>query len=210
MGDTWQLAARVRRDFADMVEGLDDAQLDGPTLSGDWTARHILGHLVFIAEMKIPSFFVAMAKAGFNYDKMADIQARKNAERPLDDLLSSLRARAARSAPMPGFAEGVTVADVAVHTQDIRRPNNIAGTFDDDVLTSALDALATDRVGKGLADIPNRDQVTFTADDLDWSSGSGPAVTGPAESLLLLLGGRDVLDELSGDGLADIQATEIR
>ena len=140
MGDTWQLAAKVRRDFADVIEGLDEAQLDGPTLSGDWTARHILGHLVFIAEMKIPSFFFAMAKAGFNYDKMADIQARKIAERPLDDLLSSLRTNAAKSAPMPGFAEGVTVADVAVHTQDIRRPNNIPGTFDDDVLTAALDA----------------------------------------------------------------------
>lgn len=195
------MAAKVRRDFADMVEGLDDAQLDGPTLAGHWTARDILGHLVFIAEMKLPSFFLSMAKAGFSYDKMADLQARKYAERPLDDLLASLRANAAKSAPMPGFAEMVTVNDVAIHTQDVRRPNNLPGTLDDDVLTTSLECATTDRIGKGLADIPNRDKVTFTADDLDWSFGSGPAVSGPAESLLMLLGGRDVIDELSGDGI---------
>jgi len=205
MGDTWNNAAKVRRDFADLIETLDEEQLDGPTLSGDWTARDILGHLVFIAEMKIPSFFLAMAKTGFNYDKTADIQARKNAERPLDELLASLRTNAAKSAPMPGFAEGVTVSDVAIHTQDVRRPNDLPGKLDDDVLTTALDILTTDRIAKGFADIPSRDEVTFTADDLDWSFGSGPTVSGPAESLMMLLGGRDTYDELSGDGLDKIR-----
>ena len=201
MGDTWQMAARVRNDFADLIEGLDDAQLDGPTLVEDWTARHILGHLVFIAEMKIPSFFLSLVKAGFNYDKMSDQQARKNAERPIDDLLSSLRTNAAKSAPMPGFPERITVGDVAIHTQDIRRANELPGELDADVLSASLDFVTTDKIGTGLAEIPNRDRVTFTADDLDWSSGTGPTVSGPAESLLMALAGRGTFDELSGEGL---------
>lgn len=188
-----------------MIEGLDEAQLDGPTLAGHWTARDILGHLVFIAEMKVSSFFLSLAKAGFNYDKMADAQARKNAERPLDDLLSSLRANAANSAPMPGFPEMVTVGDVAIHTQDVRRPNNLPGKLDDDVLVTSLTFITTNKVGTGLADIPNRDEVSFVADDVDWSYGAGPEVTGPGESLLMALAGRDTLDELAGEGLDKIR-----
>ncbi len=62
----WTKAAKARNDFADLVESLDEAQLDQPTLCGDWTARHLLAHLVYLAGMKIPSFMVGMLKAGFN------------------------------------------------------------------------------------------------------------------------------------------------
>jgi hypothetical protein len=37
--------------------------------------------------------------------------------------------------------------------------------------------------------------------DLDWSTGDGPTVEGPAEPLLMAIAGRPTTDELSGPGL---------
>lgn len=205
MGDDWQLAARARNAFADLVEPLSDEQLDKPTICGTWTSRQILGHLVFFVEMKMPRFMLGMAKAGFNYDKMADRAARANAERPVEELLSTLRAGAARSAPMPGFAERITVGDVAIHTQDVRRSLDLDGKLDDEVLTTALEFITTEKIGRGLADLPGRDSVTLVATDIDWSHGSGPEVAGTGEAILMGLAGRDVLDELSGEGVTTLR-----
>jgi hypothetical protein len=43
--------------------------------------------------------------------------------------------------------------------------------------------------------------LTLTATDLDWTTGTGPAVEGPAEALLMAIAGRrGVVQELSGPG----------
>ncbi len=49
--------------------------------------------------------------------------------------------------------------------------------------------------------------LRFEATDLDWAWGSGPAVRGTAEALMLALTGRRVaLDELQGDGVATLRS----
>lgn len=50
------------------------------------------------------------------------------------------------------------------------------------------------------------DGLRWTATDVDWTCGSGPEVTGPAEALVLLASGRPApLDEVSGDGRAALE-----
>ena len=45
--------------------------------------------------------------------------------------------------------------------------------------------------------------ITFIATDIDWSSGTGPTVTGSAADLALVLAKRRIdRSNLSGDGLA--------
>lgn len=192
------MAARTRNAFADMIEGLDEAQLDGSSLAGYWTPRHVLGHVVYFVEMKMPRFMKHMFQARFDYDKMADMQARAIAERPVSELLGALRNGANAKPPMPGFGEIVPVGDVAIHTQDIRRPLGLPGKLDDDILKMALDFVTTHKIGLDLADIPGRDSMRFQATDVDWSFGSGKEVTGPGESILMTLAGRPVGHELTG------------
>jgi hypothetical protein len=49
--------------------------------------------------------------------------------------------------------------------------------------------------------------LTVKATDLDWSTGSGPAVTGPALSPLLAMTGRSAaLADLSGEGVATLRS----
>lgn len=191
----WTLAAKARNDFADLIESLTDEQLEQPTLCKGWTPVEVLGHLVFVVEMKMPSFMLSMAKAGFNYDKMADRAARKNAEAGAADLVRRLREGASNPAPMPGFVEMIPVGDVAVHTQDVRRPLGLPGQLDPEVLRTALEFVTTHKIGKDLADVG--DGHRFEATDVDWSHGDGPTVSGPGEAILMTLAGR-VTGELEG------------
>ena len=47
--------------------------------------------------------------------------------------------------------------------------------------------------------------LTWTASDVEWSFGSGPEVTGPAEALTLLASGRRApIGEVAGDGVATL------
>ncbi len=60
-----------------------------------------------------------------------------------------------------------------------------------------------------LADFRARRRIRglrLIATDLDWSTGDGPAVEGPAESLLMVLAGRPITDELTGSGQATLAA----
>jgi len=47
--------------------------------------------------------------------------------------------------------------------------------------------------------------LKLRATDVDWTHGDGPEVTGPAEALIMAMGGRRAaLADLSGDGLATL------
>jgi hypothetical protein len=44
--------------------------------------------------------------------------------------------------------------------------------------------------------------LAFHASDIDWSSGSGPEIRGPAEAIYMALNGRTAAtDDLEGDGV---------
>jgi hypothetical protein len=53
----------------------------------------------------------------------------------------------------------------------------------------------------------NAKGLRLLATDVDWSSGAGPEVAGPAEALLMAVAGRpDALSELDGPGLTTLRA----
>ncbi|MGI9597349.1 MAG: maleylpyruvate isomerase family mycothiol-dependent enzyme [Acidimicrobiales bacterium] len=199
----WNLAAKARNDFADMIEALSAEQLDEQSLCGAWTAHGVLCHLTSFVETGGFGLFTAIAKAGFDFDKASVAMVDKRIGRSTADLTASLRANATKSAPLPTFPEELTVADVAIHTQDIRRPLELDGALDDTVLRTSLDFLTTHRHATTLVKRPPLEGLHLKATDMDWSFGDGKEITGTAEALLMGLAVRPVLDELSGDGVAN-------
>lgn len=61
-------------------------------------------------------------------------------------------------------------------------------------------------VADGVAGARKRGRgLKLSAPDIEWSSGNGPKVQGPAEAILLALNGRaSALSDLTGDGVADL------
>lgn len=201
MTDGWTLAAEARNAYADLVDGLETAQTKAPTMCGSWDVHHVTGHLASFVDVGFGGFFLNMARHRFDYDRAAETLAQRMAERPMADLVASLRSKASKRSAIPIFPGEMTAMDVTVHSQDVRRALGIDGVPGAEQIQSALRFLTTHKQASSIIGKGTLDGLTFEATDLGWSHGDGPAVSGRAEALLMGMTGRPVWDELSGDGV---------
>jgi uncharacterized protein (TIGR03083 family) len=198
----WHQVAKARRHFADMIDGLTPEQLDQQSYCEHWSAQGVLCHLTSFAEVTFAGFFRAMRRGRFDFEKVSLGMAAPLLERPVDDVVASLRSRAAKSSALPLFPEALVVSDVLIHTQDVRRPLGLAGELDPGLVRIALDFITSHRMAKTFVERRPLDGVRLVATDSDWTFGSGAEITGTGEALLLAIANRPVLHDLSGDGLA--------
>ena len=199
----WKMAAEARRSYADMVEGADE--WGASTLCGDWNVQQVTGHLASFVDVGLPSFFVNMAKHKFDYDAAADTLAVKHGERSPDQLVAALRSKASKKSAVPMFPEAMTLLDVVVHTQDVRRPLGLDGSISADMLTTALDFITQHKLAGQIIDADTLEGLALSANDIDWSHGEGDEVTGPAEAILMAVCGRPTHEDLTGPGVAILQ-----
>ena len=196
-----EAVAAARVEFADLLDGLSNEQLVTETLCSGWTPKEVAGHLVSFVELSLPSMMFSMAKAGFNVDKAWDRNARTYGAAPVSEITAQLRANAAKPAPIKSFPAGVSVTDVTVHTQDVRRSLGIDAPANADRVRMALDFVTAHKKRKIMVKPERIDGLQLVATDLDWSWGSGPEASGTGEAVLLAIFGRSTYDELSGDGV---------
>ncbi|TMD08817.1 MAG: maleylpyruvate isomerase family mycothiol-dependent enzyme [Chloroflexi bacterium] len=113
-------------------------------------------------------------------------------------------ARFAATTHPPGPIEAM-VGEVMLHPEDIRRPLGIAHAYPPEGLMRAADFYKGSNL---LLGTKNRIAgLTLTATDVQWSTGSGPEISGPMLDLLLAMTGRKAgLAGLSGPGLATLQS----
>jgi uncharacterized protein (TIGR03083 family) len=208
MADQWNLAARARNDFADMIDTLSDEQVEqGTTLCENWSPHLVLAHAVTFVDLPLPKFMFNVVKARGNFDAASDVMARKIAQRPVSDLTATLRAKAGKKSSLPTFPEGLTVADMVVHQQDVRRGLGLDGAPDPELVEYSLEFLTTHKQAKLLLEKKGLlDGLRLEATDLDWSSGSGDLVSGPGEAILMTMVRRDASSELTGDGVDTLVA----
>ena len=121
--------------------------------------------------------------------------------RGLRQLLAVLRDHLTPRGLTAGFGGRIALVDGHIHHQDIRRALARPRTILAERLTVALDFARTAPTIHARARIR---RLRLVATDLDWSTGDGPTVEGPAEPLLMAIAGRPTTDELTGPGLADL------
>jgi uncharacterized protein (TIGR03083 family) len=91
-----------------------------------------------------------------------------------------------------------------IHQQDIRRCLGLPREIPAPRIVTVLEFATTARP---LRAAPRIAGLTLTATDVDWSSGDGPEVRGPAEPLLMaMVGRRGITPELSGAGVEVLAA----
>lgn len=199
--DVLAAIADERRRVADLVESLTPEQLDTPSLCGAWTVKQVAGHLLSAIAGSGARLLPLIVRSGFRLHRANARLAVLTAERPPAELARGLRDNAENPfrPPIVGYPGQLT--DLQVHGQDMRRPLSLPPGLRPDRLRVSLDFLVG---GRAVGFTPRR-RVTglrFEATDLDWSWGAGPAVTGPAEALMLAIAGRGVaLGELDGPGV---------
>jgi uncharacterized protein (TIGR03083 family) len=199
--DVWDQVSAERRELADLLDGLTPQQWDTASLCTGWRVRDVVGHLIGGAEMTTGAAILGMLKAGFRVEVMLDREARHIGASDVDELRRRMRAAVDRRRTPPGIKPVEMLVDVVVHGEDIRRPLGMMRPIPEETLRLVADHL------KGMSQslLPGKKRVAglyLEATDIDWSTGAGPDVRGPAEALVMSMSGRKVaLADLTGAGV---------
>jgi uncharacterized protein (TIGR03083 family) len=207
MTTTQEQITAERHRSADLLETLDDTQLSTDSLCGEWTVRDVFAHELMPLITPVGKFGLAMIKSRGSFDKANDTLSRQVAKRPVADIATGLRQRAKSSFHAPGFPLEASLLDLLVHGQDIRRPLGLRRDFDPNALGKALDLLSQPKAERAFVPKGRLAGLRWHADDLDWTYGDGPAVTGSGEAIMLAMTGRNAaLADLDGDGVAVLRS----
>jgi uncharacterized protein (TIGR03083 family) len=200
---TWQLIHDERARLYDDVKGLTPEQWSSPSLCEGWTVLHATAHVVAGAQQTTGAFVRKFVSSGFRFDALIDRDLRRHHGRGVEGVLEGLR-RSSSQTDKPPTPVVTMLGEIVVHGEDIRRPLAISCAVSPVALGACLDLYAT--MGFPLWSKKNVEGLTLQATDLDWTHGSGPMVSGPGMSLLLTMVGRRAgLDDLSGDGIAELR-----
>ncbi|NMN98633.1 maleylpyruvate isomerase family mycothiol-dependent enzyme [Antrihabitans stalactiti] len=199
----WPIIHAERESLIADVEGLTDEQWATASLCAEWSVRDVFAHMTATVKMTPPKFVGKFARSGFNFDAMAakDI-ARETAGTPADGL-AEFRAHLTDKTHPPGPIDAM-LGEAIIHSSDIRLPLGISHDFPTDAVVRVADFYKGSNL---LIGAKNRiSGLTLKATDADWSTGSGPEVSGPMLSLALAMTGRSAaVAGLTGDGVAILQ-----
>jgi uncharacterized protein (TIGR03083 family) len=197
----WPDIAAERVNVADLVEGLDAAQLATPSLCGEWTVHEVAAHLLMPLVTSKGDIARAMVRARGNFHRANAALARRTAQRPATEIAALLRTRSGSHFRPPLHPPVTPLTDLLIHGQDIRRPLGLTRRFEPHRLRAALDFLTSKRAYPGFVARGRLAGLRLRATDLDWTYGDGAEVSATGEALLLAMAGRSVvLPELDGPG----------
>jgi uncharacterized protein (TIGR03083 family) len=198
MPDIWTTISAERGALADDLANLTPAQWNTPSLCSEWTVRDIVAHLSATAALNPATFFVNMAKAGFNFDRFANGQIGKHRGPDPAATLSEFRGLQHSTSSPPG-PKTSWLGEVVIHGEDVRRPLGIRHAYPPDAVRQTIDFYKGSNMLIGAK--KRVAGLALQATDEDWQHGEGEAVEGPLLSLLLAMTGRGAAcDDLAGPG----------
>jgi uncharacterized protein (TIGR03083 family) len=188
-----------RASLAPYLASLTPAQWSAPTWCHKWNVQQVVGHLIAAANITAPHFLAGFVKSGFNFDKVVEADLVQYAAGSPEDVLKRFNGiiDSTRKPPGPSY---VALGEVMVHGEDIRRALGTRADHPREHLVTLADAYR--KTGAPLNGKKRSAGLKFVADDIDWSVGDGPDVTGPAMSLIMaMVGRRKALDDCTGVGV---------
>ena len=203
--DTWKKFDAEREALCKDLAGLEASQWDTQSLCAEWRVRHVVAHLVFESTMTAGKLIIGVLKNGMNGDRYIARQGLAAGSASPESLLGQLRATIGIHRAPPTAKPVVALEDTVCHSADIRRPLGIDRKLPDDTLVEVAENLKS--AGFPLHTKKRISGLRLLATDVPWSTGDGPTVEGPLESLILAMAGRRAaLDDLAGEGVATLSS----
>jgi uncharacterized protein (TIGR03083 family) len=191
MTDETDLQPVVAAEFlalGDLLEPATEAQWDTPSLCAGWRVREVIAHMTMAARYSEEEFMAELRRCDFDFGRLSNQIAARDAELPASELVASLRAEVMQHWTPPGGGWHGALNHVVIHGLDVTVPLGVPRRSPDATIRVVLDDLTAGGVQARFGtSIEGR---SLQASDLDWSYGSGPVLRGPAEYLALVLCGR--------------------
>jgi uncharacterized protein (TIGR03083 family) len=173
-----------------LLESATEAQWDTPSLCAGWRVREVIAHMTMAARYSEEEFMAELSRCDFDFGRLSNQIAARDAELPAGELVASLRAEVMQHWTPPGGGWHGALNHVVIHGLDVTVPLGVPRRSPDATIRVVLDDLTAGGVQARFGtSIEGR---SLQASDLDWSYGSGPVLRGPAEYLALVLCGRAI------------------
>lgn len=194
--DGLEMATAERTDLADLLETLTPEQWEAPSLCERWRVRDVVAHVMSFDEVGLVGMFRRAIRGRIVHVNQMGVD--ELASLTTEQLLRRLRGHLRPQRLATTLGGRLALLDVTIHHQDIRRPLGLPRQIPVERLRWVLGAslyspeLPAWYLARG---------IRLTPTDLDWTHGSGPEVTGPAEAVLMAITGRrSAIGELAGPG----------
>jgi uncharacterized protein (TIGR03083 family) len=177
-------------DLADLLETSPSSVWDAPSLCEGWRTREVVAHMTMPARYSVDQFMDELKTAGGDFTKLSDTVAARDGALPVAALVAGLRSDALHSWEPPGGGVDGALTHCVIHGLDITEAIGSDRTVPAERIRRVLAIVAApDSVNLFGVDLTG---IELRADDLEWSAGSGEALTGPAQVLTLVASGRRV------------------
>lgn len=181
------VAAEFTR-LAGLLAAASGAQWDTWSLCAGWRVREVIAHLTMAARYPEGEFMAELQRCGFDFTRLSNEIASRDAGLPTDELVACLRSEVMAHWTPPGGGYHGALNHVVIHGLDVTVPLGVPRRSPDETIGVVLDDLTR---GGGHAHFGIAiDGRRLQASDLDWSYGSGAALRGTAGDLALALCGR--------------------
>jgi uncharacterized protein (TIGR03083 family) len=190
------MATAERTNLADFLATLTLEQWEAPSLCERWRVRDVVAHVMSFDGVNLLGMLRRAIRGRVVH--VNQVRVDELASLSTEQLLDRLRAHLRPQGLATTFGGRLALLDVTIHHQDIRRPLGMPRQIPAERLRCVLgDSVRSPELpGWHLSR-----GVRLTPTDLDWSHGSGPEITGPAEAVLMAVAGRQgAVEELAGPG----------
>src|ERR1700760_2599000 len=193
--------AQERRQLASLLNELDEAQLATPSLCLGWDVKTAAAHVVSTADDGMSGFLQMWMRRASLGRGVAEL-ARRRAQSPTAEIVASIRQHADRPISSPVFGPLGPLADILVHSGDIRIPLGLPFEPDAQLTALALDFL-TGRWPIGFLPLGRLRRIRLSATDVNRTWREGADISGPVAALMMSVCGRAaLLEKLDGPGLS--------
>jgi uncharacterized protein (TIGR03083 family) len=187
--------------LADLLAAASYAQWDAPSLCEGWRVREVVAHMTMAARYPEERFMAELRRCDFDFTRLSNEVAARDAGLPEDELVASLRSDVMQHWAPPGGGYHGALNHVVIHGLDVTVPLGVPRRSPDDTIRVVLDDLTQGGGHARFGTVINGRRLE--ANDLDWSHGTGPVLRGAAADLALVMCGRAVPGgRLDGEPLA--------
>ena len=174
--------------LASVLASATDSDWDTPSLCEGWRIREVVAHLTMPARYSPDEFMAALREYGFEFGRLSNAIASRDAALPTAGLVANLRSDVLHRWTPPEGGQVGALNHAVIHGLDATVPLASANHVDPDTVRVVLDGLTVDGVHAHFGTTIEGRRLEAT--DIDWAYGTGPALRGPAHELALALCGR--------------------
>ncbi|MGH3189245.1 MAG: maleylpyruvate isomerase family mycothiol-dependent enzyme [Streptosporangiaceae bacterium] len=174
--------------LAGLLDEATEGQWDTPSLCEGWRVREVIAHMTMAARYSDDAFMAEMARHEFDFGRLSNEIAAKDAGLPTGELVANLRSDVMQHWAPPGGGYRGALNHAVIHGLDVTVPLGVPRRSPDGTIRIVLDDLTQGGMHQHFG--TSVDGRSLQTTDLDWSYGSGPALRGTAGDLAAMLCGR--------------------